>query len=458
MWVVLLSRPHLARCCLLLPPSGWWCFPLPAPLGGAVWFFLGLVSSHCFGDTPHLSLAIYLASLNPALLNLHPLHSSARDPSRKPKNLARAERNLKKYKHETRSWQWQWQWQWHAQRSPTLVNEGLALQARASGPWPHQKRSVLTVKLALLARCRNHSVMDRESCTEVNPMFTAEKNMKQGVRKEYSPQERKHRRENGKHQQEHRRENGRHRRVSFLRISIPKSPLRRGQFCRHVPEPRGYSTTVFFSFFESGIFETGIFPGGGCRNLLFSRWPGISRWEGVRDGFFWARVFFETGVFRAWGFSRRVFFDHSPKWLLLCHLRGDGWQEPRHIVPNRDIPFWEHLHTWQTRTELFPCCGCLATGRTRVHALLSSMSHSNSKSEVPALDRANILNIPSEKPDYHAQHLTSFQVARTLLQTIVAHPKPQKLKIWKQWKTNQRNREKNPAFELNRFPLEVETI
>ena len=37
---------------------------------------------------------------------------------------------------------------------PHLSDEGLALQARASGPWPHEKKSVLQVKLALLARCK----------------------------------------------------------------------------------------------------------------------------------------------------------------------------------------------------------------------------------------------------------------------------------------------------------------
>ena len=37
---------------------------------------------------------------------------------------------------------------------PHLSDEGLALQARASGPWPHEKESVLQVKLALLARCK----------------------------------------------------------------------------------------------------------------------------------------------------------------------------------------------------------------------------------------------------------------------------------------------------------------
>ena len=36
---------------------------------------------------------------------------------------------------------------------PHRSNEGLALQARVSGPWPHKKESVLQVKLALLAKC-----------------------------------------------------------------------------------------------------------------------------------------------------------------------------------------------------------------------------------------------------------------------------------------------------------------
>ena len=38
---------------------------------------------------------------------------------------------------------------------PHLSDEGLALQARVSGPWPHEKESVLQVKLALLARCKS---------------------------------------------------------------------------------------------------------------------------------------------------------------------------------------------------------------------------------------------------------------------------------------------------------------
>ena len=38
---------------------------------------------------------------------------------------------------------------------PHWSDEGLALQARVSGPWPHEKESVLQVKLALLARCKN---------------------------------------------------------------------------------------------------------------------------------------------------------------------------------------------------------------------------------------------------------------------------------------------------------------
>ena len=37
---------------------------------------------------------------------------------------------------------------------PHRSNEGLALQARVSGPWPHKKESVSQVKLALLARCK----------------------------------------------------------------------------------------------------------------------------------------------------------------------------------------------------------------------------------------------------------------------------------------------------------------
>ena len=38
---------------------------------------------------------------------------------------------------------------------PHWSDEGLALQARVSGPWPHKNESVLQVKLALLARCKN---------------------------------------------------------------------------------------------------------------------------------------------------------------------------------------------------------------------------------------------------------------------------------------------------------------
>ena len=61
---------------------------------------------------------------------------------------------------------------------PHLSMRAWPYRQERRGHGPTKKRSVLTVKLALLARCRNHSVMDRESCTEVNSMFTAEKNTK----------------------------------------------------------------------------------------------------------------------------------------------------------------------------------------------------------------------------------------------------------------------------------------
>ena len=41
------------------------------------------------------------------------------------------------------------------------LNEGLALQARVSGPWPHKKESVLQVKLALWQGVQVQTVVDR---------------------------------------------------------------------------------------------------------------------------------------------------------------------------------------------------------------------------------------------------------------------------------------------------------
>ena len=43
---------------------------------------------------------------------------------------------------------------------PHWSDEGLASQARVSGPWPHKKESVLQVKLALLARCKTEKFYD----------------------------------------------------------------------------------------------------------------------------------------------------------------------------------------------------------------------------------------------------------------------------------------------------------
>ena len=44
---------------------------------------------------------------------------------------------------------------------PHRSNEGLALQARVSGPWSHKKESVLQVKLALWQGVQVQTVMDR---------------------------------------------------------------------------------------------------------------------------------------------------------------------------------------------------------------------------------------------------------------------------------------------------------
>ena len=44
---------------------------------------------------------------------------------------------------------------------PHRSNEGLALQARVSGPWPHKKESVLQVKLALWQSVQVQTVVDR---------------------------------------------------------------------------------------------------------------------------------------------------------------------------------------------------------------------------------------------------------------------------------------------------------
>ena len=44
---------------------------------------------------------------------------------------------------------------------PHQSNEGLALQARVSGPWPHKKESVLLMKLAHWQGVQVQTVMDR---------------------------------------------------------------------------------------------------------------------------------------------------------------------------------------------------------------------------------------------------------------------------------------------------------
>ena len=44
---------------------------------------------------------------------------------------------------------------------PHRSNEGLALQARVSGPWPHKKESVLQVKLAPWQGVQVQTVVDR---------------------------------------------------------------------------------------------------------------------------------------------------------------------------------------------------------------------------------------------------------------------------------------------------------
>ena len=44
---------------------------------------------------------------------------------------------------------------------PHRSNEGLALQARVSAPWPHKKESVLQVKLARWQGVQVHTVVDR---------------------------------------------------------------------------------------------------------------------------------------------------------------------------------------------------------------------------------------------------------------------------------------------------------
>ena len=58
---------------------------------------------------------------------------------------------------------------------PHLSDEGLALQARASGPWPHEKESVLQVKLAPWQGVQVQTVVDRVYCTMVNTKFKEEK-------------------------------------------------------------------------------------------------------------------------------------------------------------------------------------------------------------------------------------------------------------------------------------------
>ena len=58
---------------------------------------------------------------------------------------------------------------------PHLSDEGLALQARASGPWPHEKKICLTGKTCSVGKVQNQSVMDRVNCTVVNSKFKEER-------------------------------------------------------------------------------------------------------------------------------------------------------------------------------------------------------------------------------------------------------------------------------------------
>ena len=61
---------------------------------------------------------------------------------------------------------------------PHLSMRAWPYRQERRGHGPTKKESVLQVKLALLARCRNHSVTDRVTCTVVNSMLTAEKDAK----------------------------------------------------------------------------------------------------------------------------------------------------------------------------------------------------------------------------------------------------------------------------------------
>ena len=44
---------------------------------------------------------------------------------------------------------------------PHWSDEGLALQARASGPWPHEKRICLTGEACSVGKVQEQTVMDR---------------------------------------------------------------------------------------------------------------------------------------------------------------------------------------------------------------------------------------------------------------------------------------------------------
>ena len=67
---------------------------------------------------------------------------------------------------------------------PHPSNEGLALQARVSGPWPHKKESVFTGRTCSLARCANTNC----EWTECNAISLEMNSSKKGEKAKHKPQ------------------------------------------------------------------------------------------------------------------------------------------------------------------------------------------------------------------------------------------------------------------------------
>ena len=72
----------------------------------------------------------------------------------------------------------------HSKKSRIPSNEGLALQARVSGPWSHKKESVLLVELARWQGVQTQTVKG----TECNATSLEMNSSKKGEKVEHKPQ------------------------------------------------------------------------------------------------------------------------------------------------------------------------------------------------------------------------------------------------------------------------------